>query len=202
MESDTIHLTLPIKISYEVMRQLMDSKLIGKEIGTSKRKQGRITGTSLKGSFLPEYDVVLGLKMRIIRKTLVTKEVELFIHVSLTYEPDTGILSVSTFKIDAKSKNFLLAKALEILANRIYYRKVLAKASFNLIELISPQIGRLNDRIEPGMPISEGMMLYGNMEDITITKIEPRSDHVLIYALFKGALGLDIQKIPDTDFES
>ena len=184
------------------MRQLMDSKLIGKEIGTGKRKQGRITGTSLKGSFLPEYDVVLGLKMRIIRKILVTKEVELFIHVSLTYEPDTGILSVSTFKIDAKSKNFLLAKALEILANRIYYRRVLDKARFNLIELIGSHIRRLNDRIEPGMPISEGMMLYGNMADITITKIEPRSDYVLVHALFKGALGLDIQKIPDTEFES
>jgi len=44
---------------------------------------------------------------------------------------------VGTFKIDAESKNFVLDKALEFLANRIYYQKVLDKATVNLNELMA-----------------------------------------------------------------
>lgn len=196
MESENVNLTLPIKIPYEVLQQLTDRKLIGMEIGTGKRKQGRILGTSLEVSPLSEYDVVLGLKMRIIRKILIAKEVKLFIHVSLAYDPDLGRLSVSTFKIDSKSKNFLLDKALELLANRIYYRKVIAKATYNLNELIGPYLTGLNERLRPGISFSQGMILQGTMENITITRIESLTDHVLVHTLFKGAAEVAIQKIP------
>lgn len=199
MESDTISLTLPIKIPYEVLQQLTDRKLIGMEIGTGKRKQGRILGTSLQASPLPAYDVVLGLKMRIIRKILVVKEVALLIHISLAYDPDRGRLSVGTFKIDSKSKNFLLNKTLEILANRIYYRKVLDKATYNLHELIAPYLIGLNERLVPGLSFSPGLILHGAMENITLTRIEAFADHVLVHALFEGAAEVTVQKIPDTD---
>lgn len=201
MESENVNLILPIKIPYAVLQQLTDSKLIGMEIGTGKRKQGRILGTSLEASPLPEYDVVLGLKMRIIRKILVTKEVELFIHVSLAYDPDTGILSVGTFKIDAKSRNFLLNKTLEILANRIYYRKVLARATYNSNELIGPYLTGLNERLGQGISFSQGMIVRGTMEHITITRIEPLADHVLVHALFKGGAEVTVQQLPGTDFK-
>ncbi len=150
MESENINLTLPIKIPYEVLQQLTDKALIGIEIGTGERKQGRILGTSLGASPLPEYDIVLGLKMRILRKILVTKEVDVFIHVSLAYDPDTGEIKVDTYKIASKSKSFLLDKTLQLLANRIYYRKVLDKATYNLNTLINPHLLRMNEKLESG----------------------------------------------------
>ncbi len=201
MEDNNINLTLPIKIPYEVLQQLTDRSLIGMEIGTGKRKEGRILDTNLEASPLPEYDVVLVLKMRVLRKILVTKEVTLGIHASLVYDTDTGILSVGTFKIDSKSKNFLLNKTLQILANRMYYRKILDKATYNLHELIGSYLIGLNERLISGIPFSQGMTLHGNMKNTTITRIEPLADHVLVYALFKGGAEVSVNKLPDTNFK-
>ncbi len=201
MESENINLTLPIKIPYEVLQQLTDRSLIGMEIGTGKRKEGRILDTNLEASPLPEFDVVLVLKMRILRKILVTKEVTLGIHASLVYDADTGILSVGDFKIDSKSKNFLLNKTLQILANRMYYRKILDKATYNLHELISSYLIGLNERLISGISFSQGMMLHGNMKSTTITHIEPLADYVLVHVLFEGAVEAAIQKLPDADFK-
>ncbi len=200
MESENINLTLPIKIPYGVLQQLTDRALIGMEIGTGERKQGKILGTSLGASLLSEYDVVLGLKMRILSK-IVTKEVEVFIQVSLAYDPDFGELSVDTFKIASKSKNFLLDKTLQILANRIYYRKVLDTATYNLNKLIDPLLLSLNEKLASGISVVQAMILQGNMEKITIPEIEILTDHVLVHVHFKGAAEVSVQKIPGTDFK-
>jgi len=199
MESDTITLTLPIKIPYEVLQQLTDKALIGKEIGTGKSKQGRILGTSLGASALQEYDVVLGLKVLAIRRVLMTKEVELFIHVALDYDSNSGILSAGSFKIDSRSKNFLLNATLKLLANRIYYQKVLDKATYNLYNLIVPHLKKLNNSLEPGFSFPQGIMVQGTMENIRLTRIEILTGHVLVHTLFKGAAEVTIQKIPDTN---
>ncbi len=131
------------------------------EIGRGERKQGRILGTSLGASLLPEYDVVLGLKMRILSKILANKEVEVFIQVSLGYDPDLGELSVDTFKIASKSKNFLLDKTLQILANRIYYRRVLDTATYNLNKLIDPLLLNINENLSSGISVVQTMILQG-----------------------------------------
>ncbi len=201
MESENVNLTLPLKIPYEVLQQLTDSTLIGMEIGTGERKHGRILGTSLGASLLPEYDVVLGLKMRILRKILVTKEVEVFIHVSLAYDPDLGEISADTFKIASKSKNFLLDKTLQKLANRIYYRKVLDKATYNLNTLIDPHLLTINEKLASGISVVQTLILQGNMEKITISQIDILTDHVLVPVFFEGAMQVTIQKISGTNFK-
>ncbi|SDE84692.1 protein of unknown function [Pricia antarctica] len=201
MESANINLTLPIKIPYEVLQQLTDRNLIGMEIGTGKRKEGRIVDTNLEASPLPEFDVILVLKMHILRKILVTKEVTLGIHASLTYDTNTGILSVGDFKIDAKSKNFLLNKTLQILANRMYYRKVLDRATINVNELIGPYLTELNERLVPGISSPQGILLHGSIEQINISRIEPLTEHVLVHVQFKGGVEVTIEKLPGTYFK-
>lgn len=195
MESESITFTLPIKVSYSVLQQLMDEKLIGMEIGSGNRKHGKIVGTSLAPSPLPGYDVVFGLRIGFTRKIVFPKETFILIHGSLDYEPETGKISVGAFKIDSKSRNFLWDKTLELLANRIYYRKVLDKATYNLKALLSPQLRGLNERLTSGMHFSQGMVLQGNLENITISGIEPCPNHVLIQALFEGAAAVTIQEI-------
>lgn len=184
-----------------VLRQLTDKNLIGIEIGKGNRKQGRIIGTSLAASPLPDFDIVLGLQISITSQILLPKEATIFIYGSLDFEPETGRLSVGTFKIDAKSKNFLLDKTLEIFANRIYYRKVLDKATYNLNTLISPYLTTLNERMKSGMPLSQGIVLKGNLKNIAIIRIEPLTEHILVHAHFKGATEVDILEIPDTDYK-
>ncbi len=140
MQTQNINLSLPIKIPYPVLRQLLETRLIGMEIGTSERKRGRILRLGLQPSPSPEYDMVLGLRIGLSRKVLWAKEVPLYVHASLNFDPESGRLSVGTYKIDSESKNFVLDKALEFLANRMYYRKVLDKASVNLNELIASKM--------------------------------------------------------------
>lgn len=201
MESENINLILPIKIRYPVLQQLIDKKLIGMELGSGNRKHGKIVGTSLEPSPLPGYDIVLGLRIEFTRKIVFSKETSIFIHGSLDYEPETGRISIDTFKIDSKSRNFLLDKTLQILANRIYYRKVLDKATYNLNELLGPQLSGLNEMLRSGMPFSQGMVLHANLENITISGIEPLADYVLVHALFKGGAEVIVHKLPGTNLK-
>ena len=90
-----IRLSLPIKIPYAVMQQLLETKLTGMEFGTGKRKKGRILGTSMEASPLEEYDILLGLRVVPARKILLPGEVTVYIHGNLQYDPETGQLSVS-----------------------------------------------------------------------------------------------------------
>ena len=132
-----IWLTIPVKVPNAVLRKILETKLIGMKIGTAKRKRGQFLRLSLQASPLQEFDIVLGLRIGLARKVLWAKEVPLYLHASLEFDSESGCLSVGTFKIDAESKNFVLDKALEFLANRIYYQKVLDKATVNLNELMA-----------------------------------------------------------------
>lgn len=200
METENQNLTLPVKIPYEVLQQLTDKVLIGMEIGTGERKQGRILSTSIGASALPEYDVVLGLKLRVLRRILMAKEVEVFIQVSLAYDTDLGEISVDTYKIASKSKNFLLDKTLQILANRMYYDKILDKATYNFNTLIDPHLLDINEKLASGITFAQAITLRGNMKKITVTQIDTLPDHVLVHISFRGGAELSVQQLPDTNF--
>lgn len=195
-----IGLTLPIKIPYPILRQLLETKLVGMEIGTSERKRGQILRVGLQLSTLPKYDIVLGLRIGLASKVLWAKEMPLYIHASLNFDPEWGRLSVGTYKIDSESRNFVLDKAVEFLANRMYYRKVLDKASVNLNEMIASKMAVLNEKLQSGIPSSQGMVFNGNMENITITGIEPSPEYIVVYTHFKGQAEVTLQNLPDMDF--
>ena len=195
-----IRLALPIKIPYPVLRQLLETKLIGMEIGTNERKRGQILRLGLQVSPLPEYDIILGLRVGLVRKVLWTEEVPLYLHAALAFDPESGRLSVGAFKIDFETKNVVLDKALALLANRMYYRKVLDKASINLNEMIASKMAILNEKLQSGIPSSQGMIFSGNMENISITRIEPGPEYIVVYANFKGKAEVTLQNLPDIDF--
>ena len=195
-----IRLTLPIKIPYPVLRQLLETKLIGMEIGTSERKRGQILRLGLQVSPLPEYDIILGLRVGLVRKVFWTEEVPLYLHAALAFDPESGRLSVGAFKIDFETKNVVLDKALALLANRMYYRKVLDKASINLNEMIASKMAILNEKLQSGIPSSQGMIFSGNMENISITRIEPGQEYIVVYARFKGGAEVTLQNLPEMDF--
>ena len=196
----SIRLTLPIKIPYPVLRQLLETKLIGMEIGTSERKRGQILRLGLQVSPLPEYDIILGLRVGLVRKVFWTEEVPLYLHAALAFDPESGRLSVGAFKINFETKNVVLDKALAFLANRMYYRKVLDKASINLNEMIASKMAILNEKLQSGIPSSQGMIFSGNMENISITRIEPGPEYIVVYANFKGKAEVTLQNLPDIDF--
>ncbi len=194
-----IRLSLPVKIPYAVMQQLLETKLAGMEIGMGKRKKGRILGTSMEASPLEEYDILLGLRVVPARKILLPGEVTVYIHGNLQYDPETGQLSVGTFKIQIKSRNLLMVKALEFLGNRMYYRKVLEKATVNLKDLIRPYRDQLNDKLGSGLATKD-VVFHGKMDDISITRIEPDHEFIVVHARFEGCAEVTLQSVPFNDF--
>ncbi|HET8737539.1 MAG TPA: DUF4403 family protein [Pricia sp.] len=190
-------MTLPIKIPYPVLRQLLEIRLIGMEIGSGKRKRGKIIALDLEASPSPEYDILLELQIGVAKKLFLPKELSVFIHGSLDYDPETGRLFVGTFKIASKNRNFLFDKALEFLANRVYYRKVLDKAEIQVTEIIAPRLKRLNEKLEMGIPTAQGMVFHGAMDKVVIARIETASEYISVYVLFEGAAEVILQYVPD-----
>ncbi|HEA19497.1 hypothetical protein LCGC14_0993250 [marine sediment metagenome] len=202
MQTQNINLTVPIKICYPVLQQVLETKLIGMEVGTEERKRGKILSVGLAPSPLADYHVVFELQLELARKLLWAKQIPMLIHCSLDFDPESGKLSVGTFKIDSKSRNFVLNRAFEFLANRVYYRKILDKASINLDELIAAKVSILNEKLLSGIAASKGMLFNGTMNTIALTKIEPGPEHFVVYARFKGEVEVTLSSLPEMDFTS
>ncbi|WP_149304088.1 DUF4403 family protein [Pareuzebyella sediminis] len=201
MKPEPLRLKLPIKISYTVLRQLMDVKLMGMELGSKDRKYAKIIGIQLEVSPLPDYDVVLGLRIALHRKIVGFKEMPIYLHGSLQYDSVTEQLSIGTFKMDSKSRNFLLDKALEAFANRLYYRKILDAASVDMKELIRPQLVKLNQKLETGVSLVKGTQLYGVLEGLSVAALESFNDHITVHVLVSGTVEMTLKELPPRDFD-
>jgi len=178
----------------------MDVKLIGMELGSKDRKYAKIIGTQLEASPLPHYDIMLGLRVALNRKTLGFKEIPVYIHGSLHYDSDAGLFSIQTFKIDAKSRNFLLDKALEALANKLYYRKILDAASVDVKKLMQPELLMLNQRLKKGLSIAKGTQLGGILEKLSVLAVVAFKDYVRVHVLVSGTLEVTLDELPGIDF--
>lgn len=196
MEPKPLQFELPVNVSYTVLRQLMDKRLIGMELGSKSRKYAQIVGSQLEASPLPDYDVVLGLRIALHRKVVGFKELPIYLHGTLQYDASAELLSIGTFKMDSKSRNFLVDRALETLANTLYYQKIIGAAAVNIKESIRPQLALLNQRLSTGMSVVEGTRLSGRLEHLSVASVAALDNYIAVHVKVSGKFEVTLDELP------
>lgn len=192
-----IRIYVPIAVSYTALEEVIKKKMVGEYIPPVKAERSneppyaQILDIKLTGSSTGTNEVILGIKLKILRTVLKRDQVGLIVHATLGYENATQLLYVRKFNVDAKTPSGFYNTSLEVLANRVAYNKILQKTRFNLGDIISKQKEKINAMLEEGKEL-KGVKLTGAVEVVRILDIHPQADRVTLSVELQGNLEADV----------
>jgi hypothetical protein len=191
---------LPINIDYVVVETYLRRKLIGESI-SSESEDGKgsayaeILDLSLEKSQDEGYDLALELKFKTLTTLFRNKEGKILLHVSLDFDEEEQLVSVTNFKLEGNTQNWLFNRSLETIANTFMHGKIKNKMKFNFRPEIEKQLRSLNEKLEHRLEVAEGIFLFGRLNSFRIYEIIPQASRFLILVNFEGNTLLDIKKI-------
>lgn len=200
LENDNIKLDLPVKISYHVLEDVLQAKLVGEQIGMEDSKGTvknyvEVLGANLGKSQEQNFDLSLNLKLKTLTTFFKNKEVDLLVHIALSFDEVEQVLEVKEYELEGQSKSWFMDNSLETLANTLIYKKIKNKMRLDLKPHIEEQLGQVNKKLGEEMEAAPGVFLSGNVNILRVTEIIP-GDTLLLILLEIGAYGfIDIKEI-------
>lgn len=200
LDEDNIKLNLPVKISYRVLEDVLQKKLVGEQIGMEDshgtvKNYVEVLGAKLVKSQEPNFDLSLNLKLKTLTALFKNKEVDLLVHIALGFDEVEQVIEVRAYELEGQSKNWLMDNSLETLANTLIYKKIKNKMKLDLTPHIEEQLGNANKKLAREMEAAPGVFVSGNVNILKVTKIIP-GDTLLLILLEISAYGfIDIKEI-------
>ena len=200
LENDNIKLDLPVKISYHVLEDVLQAKLVGEQIGMEDSKGTvknyvEVLGANLGKSQEQNFDLSLNLKLKTLTTFFKNKEVNLLVHLALSFDEVEQVLEVKEYELEGQSKSWFMDNSLETLANTLIYKKIKNKMRLDLKPHIEEQLGQVNKKLGEEMETAPGVFLSGNVNILRVTEIIP-GDTLLLILLEISAYGfIDIKEI-------
>ncbi len=191
---------LPISIAYTVIETYLQEKMTGETI-SSEAEDGKVSryaeilNLSLEKSQDEAYDLELELKFKILTTLFRNKEGKILLHLTLDFDKEEQLLSVNKFKLEGITKNWLLNKSLETIANSFMHGKIKNKMKFNLRPEIEKHLQTMNEKLDNRLEVAEGVFLFGRLNTFKISEIIPQDSQFLVLVNFEGNTLLDIKKI-------
>lgn len=193
---NAIKIQLPISVSYPALEGVLKKQMLGEFIprqveGEQEPPYAQILGISMAGAETGDYDIILGLRIRILRTVLKRDQVDLLVYASLGYDNATQQLAVRKFKLDSRTSSGFFDKSLEVLANKVAYNQILKRARVNLQAIISREMKKANGLLADGLKL-KGLQLTGGVEQIRVRDISARPDKLSLLLELEGNLDADI----------
>jgi len=200
LDEDNIKLNLPVKISYEVLEDVLQKKLVGEQIGMEDSKgtvknYAEVLGANLGKSQEPNFDLTLNLKLKALTTIFNNKEVTLLVHLALGFDEVNQVIDVKEYELEGQSKSWLMDNSLETIANTLIYKKIKNKMKLDLSPHIQEQLSKVNKKLGNEMETAPGVFMSGNVNTLKVSEIIP-GDTLLLILLEISAYGfLDVKEI-------
>jgi len=191
---------LPISLEYTVVETYLRKKMIGETI-SSVAEDGKesiyaeILDLSLEKSQDEAYDLALELKLKALTTFFRNKEGKILLHLSLDFDQEAQLASVNNFQLEGNTKNWLLNKSLETMANTFMRGKIENKMKFDFRPEIEKHLRSMNEKLDNRLEVAEGIFLFGRLSTFKISEIIPQASRFLVLVNFEGNTLLDIKKI-------
>lgn len=200
LNEDNIKLNLPVKISYSVLENVLQEKLVGEQIGMEDSKgtvknYAEVLGANLGKSQESNFDLTLNLKIKTLTSLFKNREVTLMVHIALGFDELEQVIDVKKYELEGQSKNWLMDNSLETLANTLIYNKIKNKMKLDLKPHINEQLSTANQKLENEILAAPGVFLSGNVNTLRVAEIIP-GDTLLLILLEISAYGfIDVKEI-------
>lgn len=194
-----IKIQLPISVTYPALEGVLKQKMLGEYIpkqekGSTEVPYAQILDIALAGSDDNYYDVILRLKIRILRTVLKRDQADLLVKATLDYDNATQQLFVSRFKLDSKTSSGFFNTGIEVLANKVAYNQILKRTRVNLGAIISQEVKKANGLLENGLDV-KGAKLTGKAEKVQVLDISPHRDRLSLSLEIQANLEADINDL-------
>ncbi|HET8754155.1 MAG TPA: hypothetical protein VFM59_07315, partial [Salinimicrobium sp.] len=173
---ENVFMKLPVEVEYQVLNEILKQKFQGKVLskgmddGTSS-DQAKIEEIFLQPHTIDGFELSLRLKLRLLTSFFQNKTVEMLIHISPQFHFESQEISVQKYEIDGLNNGWIINNLLESLINSFLYNKLKNKMKFRLQPLLQSKISDLNTKLLSGLEVKNGIFLYGEIQDLTVSKI-------------------------------
>lgn len=193
---NAIRIQLPITVTYAALEDILKQQMVGEfiprpEEGSEEPPYAQILDVGIAKSSTGPGDVILAVKIRVLRTMLKRDQVDLYVQATLNYDAATEELYVQSFKLESRTSSGFYNTALEVLANKVAYNQILKKARFNLREIILKELEKANGMLHNGLEL-KGVKLMGKVEAAQVHEIAFQPGRVLLLLEVQGNLEADV----------
>lgn len=193
---NSIKIQVPIAVSYPALEGVLKQQMVGDYIprpekGDDTPPYAQILDVGIAGSSTGANDVILRIKIRVLRTVLKRDQVDLYVLATLGYDNAAQQLFLQKFKLNSRTSSGFYNSALEVLANKVAYNQIVKKTRINLKEIISGELKKANGLLEKGLEL-KGLKLMGAIQQAGIYDVTLQPNQVSLLFELQGNLEADI----------
>lgn len=187
---NTISINLPVFISYPALEAAVKKKMAGEFIKTREHtgeevRQAQILNIAIGYSSHPAYDLVINLRISILRTLLRREAVDLQVLASLAYDNEQQLLYVSKYTVDARTQSSFYNGSLELLANNVGYGQIIKKARVSVREILAREQLKVNGLLAEGLKL-KGLTLTGSVGEVMIQNLYAQPEQLSLILIVKA----------------
>ena len=194
--NEKINLRLPVKISYSGLEAYLRKELVGKRFQKDEGKDfAEVLGISLESSKLEDFDLQADVDARMLSSIFKNRNVRVVVDIALDFQRNTQVVSVRDFRVDIKSRSWLVDNALEAVVNAFLYDRLKKRMQFDLRDLIKGKLSEINTKLESPQQATDGIAFSGFVEAFRLVDLFPGKKVLLAVVEVEARALIDIKEI-------
>lgn len=189
--SNDISITIPVKINFTAIENFLIEKFAGEIISKvdtkgKEIKYAKIIDIKIAKSNSEKYNIEIIIKLQTLTFLYRNRELNITISAELILNVDKQKLFVANYKIDSKGKSWFTDQMLKSILNTFIYQKIIKKLAFDLKPIVKDNLNSINTKLASNFELKEGISLIGSLEDLNISHIKLKDDHLWVLINIKG----------------
>ena len=171
---EPIRISLPISVTYPALESVLRKQLVGEYL--PKPEEGaepyaQVLDVGISGSSAAANEVILRVKVSILRTVMKRDNVDLYVLATLGYDNATQQLYVEQFRLSSRTSSTFYNTALEVMVNKVAYSQIIKKANISLNTIIGTELAKANTMLNDGLEVKEGIKLLGAVKEVRVQNI-------------------------------
>ncbi|GGG20428.1 DUF4403 family protein [Pontibacter amylolyticus] len=196
-----VKIQVPVSISYPALEGVLRKQLVGEYIpkpseDTDANPYAQILDVGLAGSSSGTGDIILRVRIRILRTILKRDNVDLYVQATPGYDNATQQVYIHRFNMQAQTSSRFYNSSLEVLVNKVAYNQIIQKARVNLAEIIGNELAKANGMLETGMEL-KGLKLTGTVEEVRVHDITPKANRMFLNLELQANVEVDVSDLSE-----
>ncbi|PKV63043.1 DUF4403 family protein [Pontibacter ramchanderi] len=191
-----VKLQVPVTISYPALESVLKKQLVGEYIpkpsdDTEATAYAQILDVGLAGSSAGTGEIILRVRIRILRTLLKRDNVDLYVQAMPGYDNTTQQVYIRRFNMQAQTSSRFYNSSLEVLINKVAYNQIIQKARVNLTDIIGAELIKANGMLATGVEV-KGLKLTGEVEEVRVQDITPKPNRMFLNLEVQAKVEVDV----------
>jgi hypothetical protein len=191
-----VKIHIPITIAYPAIESVLKQQMVGEFIPKQGDEPGanpyaQILYVGLAGSSGGSGEVIIKVRIRILRTILKRDNVDLYVRALLGYDNEKQEVFIQRFNMEAQTNSRFYNSSLEVLVNKVAYTQIIQKARVNLHNIIAAELTKANGMLADGLEL-KGLKLTGAVDQVRVQNITPKPSRVYLELEVQAKIEADV----------